>query len=344
MNKKLIHSIIKAKMRQWLDTVADQELRADMEKGLIVTGGAIASLLMREEVKDYDVYFTTKALAKRVAQYYVARFNEAHKDHKNRLGFPTTAFVLDGEDVAAWQRGEKDIDQFAPGYSNQGQLVSRMVAGVTPDRIKVIVRSDGVAAEAGLSGILDAPFEDVIDAMQAADEISEKELEKAPGEKGSKEKFRPVFLSTNAITLSEKVQIVIRFYGDPAEIHSNYDFIHCTNYWTFGSGLVLNQEALESILSKELRYSGSKYPLCSIIRTRKFLKRGWNINAGQYLKMCFQVSELNLKDVDTLEDQLVGVDSAYFMAVIFSIRQELERDGTFSVDKEYLSTVIDKLF
>lgn len=342
MNRRLIGSIVKAKMNQWLETVADQALREEMRNGLIVTGGSIASLLQREEVKDYDVYFTTKALAKRVAQYYVDRFNEAHKDHKNRLGFPTKAFVLDGEDVAAWQRGEKDIEQFAPGYANQGTLVSRMVAGTTPDRVKVIVRSDGVAAENG--EILNSPFEDAIDAMQAADEIHEKALEGKPGEENSKEKFRPVFLSTNAITLSEKVQIVIRFYGNAAEIHSNYDFIHCTNYWTFREGLVLNQAALESILSKELRYSGSKYPLCSIIRTRKFIKRGWNINAGQYLKMCFQVSELNLKDVDTLEDQLVGVDSAYFMAVIFSIRQELEKDGTFSVDNEYLSTVIDKVF
>lgn len=342
MNTRIINSIIKAKMRQWLETVADQELRSDMEKGLIVTGGAIASLLMREEVKDYDVYFTSKSLAKRVALYYVTRWNEAHKDHKNRLGFPTTAFVLDGEDVEKWQSGELDIEKIAPGYSNQGSQVSRMVAGTTPDRIKVIVRSDGVAAENG--DILNSPFEDAIDAMQAADEIHEKELEKTAGENGSKEKFRPVFLSTNAITLSEKIQIVVRFYGDAETIHSNYDFVHCTNYWTFRDGLVLRQQALESILAKELRYSGSKYPVCSIIRTRKFLKRGWNINAGQYLKMCFQVSALDLKNVDTLEDQLVGVDSAYFMAVIFSIRQELEKDATFSVDNEYISTVIDKIF
>ena len=34
-----------------------------------------------------------------------------------------------------------------------------------------------------------------------------------------------------------------------------------------------------------------------MIRTRKFLKRGWHINAGQYLKMCFQISELDLSDI-----------------------------------------------
>ena len=61
---------------------------------------------------------------------------------------------------------------------------------------------------------------------------------------------------------------------------------------------------------------GSKYPLCSIIRTRKFIQRGYTINAGQYLKMAMQLNELDLKDVSVLQDQLIGVDSAYFDMVI----------------------------
>src|SRR3546814_2013322 len=44
--------------------------------------------------------------------------------------------------------------------------------------------------------------------------------------------YRPVFVSTNAITLSDKIQIVLRFYGEADAIHENYDFVHCTNYWT----------------------------------------------------------------------------------------------------------------
>jgi hypothetical protein len=60
--------------------------------------------------------------------------------------------------------------------------------------------------------------------------------------------FRPVFMSTNAITLSDKIQIVLRFYGEADTIHENYDFVHCTNYWTSKAGeLVLRQPALESL-------------------------------------------------------------------------------------------------
>ena len=100
--------------------------------------------------------------------------------------------------------------------------------------------------------------------------------------------FTPIFLSSNAITLSDRIQIVIRFYGDPEEIHKNFDFVHCTNYWlSWNNSLETSDKALESLLAKELYYMGSKYPICSVIRTRKFLRKGWHINAGQYLKMAF---------------------------------------------------------
>jgi hypothetical protein len=164
-------------------------------------------------------------------------------------------------------------------------------------------------------------------------------------EDAKKEKYRPVFLTDNAITLSNKIQIVIRFYGEPDDIHKNYDFVHCTSYWASDDGnLVLRPEAMESILAKELRYTGSLYPVCSVIRTRKFVKAGWHINAGQLLKMCLQISELNLLDVDVLEDQLTGVDTAYFIQVIDYLRKRRDEDPSFAYNAPYLISIIDKMF
>ena len=154
------------------------------------------------------------------------------------------------------------------------------------------------------------------------------------------EPYRPVFLSTNAITLAGRIQIIIRFYGTPEQIHENYDYVHCTNWWTKKAGVVLNQPALESLITRELRYVGSKYPICSIIRMRKFIKRGWTVNAGQILKMCMQVSDLDLEDLATLKDQLTGVDVAYFMEVIESLRAK----DSVRVDSAYLLEIIDRMF
>src|SRR3546814_11138454 len=99
-------------------------------------------------------------------------------------------------------------------------------------------------------------------------------------------------MSTNAITLSDKIQIVLRFYGEADAIHENYDFVHCTNYWTRkDANLTLRQPALESLLFTELRYVGSKYPVCSVIRLREFISGGGGVNAVKILKMMLQISK-----------------------------------------------------
>ncbi len=198
------------------------------------------------------------------------------------------------------------------------------------DRVRVNVRNTG------------AEFQDV---EGDEDEIS---LDADIGELAEdleQEKYRVVFVTDNAITLTNKVQLIIRFYGNAEEIHENYDYEHCKCYWESGTGkLVLPQKALECILTKELRYSGSKYPLCSIFRVRKYVERGWTINAGQILKMALQLNDMDLHDPDELREQLVGVDIAYFMHVIDTIREKQEKDPDFKIGTAYLMTIIDRIF
>lgn len=153
-------------------------------------------------------------------------------------------------------------------------------------------------------------------------------------------KYQIAFLSQNAISLTDDLQIVLRFNGNSEQIHKTFDFIHATNYFTFKEGLVTNIDALESILTKTLRYQGSLYPLTSIIRMKKFLNRGWSINAGEILKIMFQISELDLKNVEVLEEQLIGVDIAYFSTLIEIIRGVSPE----SMNSSYLNSLIDKVF
>ena len=82
-------------------------------------------------------------------------------------------------------------------------------------------------------------------------------------------------------------------------------------------------------MNKELIYAGSLFPICSIIRTRKFIKRGWNINAGQFLKMSLQVSKLNLSQFHVLKDQLIGVDASYFNQILDNFENGKEIDGDY---------------
>ena len=306
MKSKWVRIAIGRKVDEWLKSIESEPLRAMLKDNVVVTGGCIVSMLLGEKVNDFDVYLRTKECAKALAEYYIERFK------KN----PPTSFKQDGKTV--------DISLVDDG-----------------DKLKIVVKSAGIASEDGSTEY--QYFETV-----ATDEEQVEFIEAVAGavkeEKQStdKAKYRPTFLSANCITLSDRVQVVTRFWGEPDVIHSSYDFVHCTCYWDSKTRrLVLPPAALESILAKDLRYlGGSKYPICAIVRTRKFLKRGWNITAGQYLKIAYGIAGLDLNNIDVLEDQLIGVDTAYFNQLIKALR---EHDPN-KVDGAYLMEIIDRIF
>lgn len=287
MKTKTIKAIIAKKVADWVKSIDDPAVQQAINSGTIVTGGCIASMLLKEPVNDYDVYFKDQRTAEIVGQYYVDKFIE-RTQHPMKLE-------------------------------------------VTEDRIRIVTGTGHRGETAGDVATLGDPG----DIEDTYDDLNEKaqEIEDAT--------YRPVFMSTNAITLSNKIQIVLRFFGKPEEIHKNYDFVHCTNYWKSWDGeIVLNQPALESLLARELRYVGSKYPLCSIMRIRKFIKRGWTINAGQILKAVMQLQELDLTDPKVLEDQLTGVDSAYFVQLMARLRE----NDPEKVNAAYLVEIVDRMF
>lgn len=313
MKSKTIKSILAKKINEWAASIEDEAVRSMVSKNTIVTGGCIASMLLKEPVNDFDVYFRNHATAWAVANYYVGRF-----DPEKKSGIPCAIFVDD-----------------------QG------------GRIRIVVKSAGIASEDGAEkpyeyfesrpdGEATAYVGEVMnDSADIEDAYHETEAASLEVDSDGKQPYRPVFLSTNAITLAGKVQIVLRFYGEPDAIHENYDFVHCTNYWTsWGGNLVLRPEALEALLSKELRYVGSKYPICSVIRLRKFIRRGWQINAGQILKMCMQISGLDLSNPAVLQDQLTGVDAAYFVQLMARLK---EKDPE-KVNAAYLCEIVDRMF
>lgn len=314
MKAKTIKKVLRSKIDEWIATIDDDAVRKLVEKNVIVTGGSIASMLLKEQVNDYDVYFKDRATTIAVAKYYVSKFNP-----KAKSGIGVSIGVDESKD----------------------------------DRVSVFVQSAGIASEDGtekpyqyfearpegeaeeyVSAII-TDAGDIQDTYEATQEVARETVDQG------KPAYRPVFITTNAITLSHRIQIVLRFYGEPDQLHENYDFVHCTNYWTsWNDNLVLRPAALEALLAKELRYVGSKYPICSIIRLRKFIARGWSVNAGQILKMVMQASELDLTDYEVLRDQLTGVDSAYFAEVIAKVKASDPQ----KVNSAYLIEIIDRLF
>lgn len=330
MLEKTIKQILNKKVKKWVESIDDDIVKAQVLSNLIITGGCFTSMIQNETPNDYDCYFRTKESALIVSEYYVKKWNEQHQEQKNKLGITCKVFVLDGANPS-----KELLDYYQIKDLKESQ--SRMISNCEPERIKIIFPSDGISGDPKEANQEEELGVDNLTELDetAADEVLKKE----------KKPFNPVFLSTNAITLSDDIQIVVRFYGEPSELHSNYDYEHTKAYWTsWDNQLVISAKVYECVTNKSLVYTGSKYPLCSLFRMRKFIGRGWRINAGQILKMAMQISDLNLKDIDVLEDQLIGVDSLYFMHLINHFKQMKEKDPGFVLDSGYIVSIIDKIF
>ena len=60
--------------------------------------------------------------------------------------------------------------------------------------------------------------------------------------------------------------------------------------------------------------------------------------------MCFQISELDLTNIEVLEDQLTGVDQAYFHQIIEFFQKKKSEDENFEIKLPYLISIVDKIF
>lgn len=302
---KSIRKILKNKISHWITSIDDDSLKSLLRRDVLVTGGSITSMLMGDEIKDFDIYFKTQETTKAVAEYYCNKFLKLNPDY----GYVPETIV--GED----------------------------------GRVEIKIQSAGIAEEQGAENTPEFSYESDL-GEGGADVLADYILKpQASEEVKEKERYRPVFLSANAITLSDKIQLVIRFYGSAEEIHKNYDFEHCKNVYDYRTDeLILKASAMESILSKTLLYTGSLYPICSLFRMRKFIDRGWRISAGEILKMAWQVNELNLNSPEVIREQLTGCDQAYMNQLILTMNRSLKENPEKKIDSLYIVELVDKVF
>lgn len=310
MKRKSIERMCREALEGWIASLPEELQKAAMDNAFIA-GGAIASLFQDEPVNDWDIYLRTPEMAQAVAEHYVERM-------KNVVGLNTK--------------------------------MSNISVTAVDGRIKIKVQSSGIASVTSGKAEYDyfesqppARGEDYVQTVTAAldFEVNRSEITKD---------YSPVMLTSNAISLGHKtkdktpVQIILRFIGDPATVVKGFDWVHATNWFALREGLVLNTDAVACIALKELRYQATQYPLAAMLRSYKFVDRGWQRpHAGDMLVLTQQLVKLNWSDPATWEDQLIGVDFAYFGEVLNKINVLLkEGKGMDEIISTYLVQIVEE--
>lgn len=257
------------------------------------------------------------------------------------------SYIVTGGAIASMLQGEmpsdydvyfsdaKAVEELAKYYTSKinttNGRVSRIEVMNHGNRVEIFIKSAGLAGE------------DIeLDSYSYFESTTDLKIQEYLSNiKQNKGKYVAQFITSNSITLSDDIQIITRFIGSPEDIHKNFDFVHATNYYTKETGLVLNQKALESIMTKRLKYIGSLFPVSSLFRMRKFYKRDWTISAGEIFKISYDISRLNLDSPEVLKEQLTGCDVAYFHEVIGILKKEITHR---EIDRSYLFEIVTKVF
>lgn len=124
-------------------------------------------------------------------------------------------------------------------------------------------------------------------------------------------KFKVNLITNNSINFSDKIQIVVGFYGEPEQVIKSFDFAHIKSYFLLdNSELVVKEDVYKLIFEKELVYTGSSYPLSSFLRTKKYIKKGWNITNTEMIKIALDMV-VALKDslTQTYKIDVGGLDA-----------------------------------
>ena len=154
-------------------------------------------------------------------------------------------------------------------------------------------------------------------------------------------KYSVLCYSSSAITLKGDIQLVTCTFGEPSEVSGSFDYLHSQGVYDYRNDkVIITSGIIEAIKRRRLIYTGSRYPIASLIRMRKFIRRGYYINSGQILKIAFDINKLDLDDVRVLRNQLIGVDVYYFQALL----DRLDKKDIDTFDTSYIIKLIDEFY
>lgn len=305
----------------------DEDLAEALSQGMYFAGGCLASLLGGDKVNDFDMYFTSRELA--------LRFIDAYRERYSVAAFSVPGYVRRQiKPESAPQPAATDTEIIADNVGTVGKPNNYLVLLDWTNWCRC--RTKG-KAEAD-SGDDDANDDVAIEGLYHDVAIS-----------NDKDGCRPTLVSPNAISLANRMQVVTCVTGPPEELLQDFDFSHCRIAYRpmtvpghahsgdrVRQAFTFEEDTLRALLAKELVVKSASRPLCSLVRMRKFIKRGYRINAGNIMLLAMAFKKLDLRDVNVLREQLLAVDAAYFWGLLRALDPEklAVQDGDVTVDTE----------
>jgi len=139
-------------------------------------------------------------------------------------------------------------------------------------------------------------------------------------------------------------------FGDPADIFKCYDFTVCMGAYQFFAdpalqpteGFVFGDDFFKHIGQRRLVFhTGTMFPICSMLRVMKYIKRGFYITGMEILKIGLSVHSLKINTYADLRRQLQGIDTAFLADLTTQMKDGEPLGAKEYVNEQFLAMMDD---
>ena len=151
-----------------------------------------------------------------------------------------------------------------------------------------------------------------------------------------------------------KIQVIIMpdlICQDPKDIINQFDYSVCMGAYDIDNKQFILQDGfIEHIARRELYFNvNAKYPLASLFRLRKYLKKGYTISGTEIIKLGLSINNLKMTNYMELKKQLEGIDTLFLAELTNKLmtpeyaEREYDFNAFVSMIDEYFQDKLDEL-
>jgi len=118
-------------------------------------------------------------------------------------------------------------------------------------------------------------------------------------------------------------QIIHAIYGPPSTVMAQFDFTIAQCAWIPAwdpfeyEKFEIADAFFQHLAQRKLYFTcGTQYPIASLWRMRKFLRRGFTIDAVNLTKIALAIHALKLDTMQQFKEQMLGIDAAWLGPIL----------------------------
>jgi hypothetical protein len=123
-----------------------------------------------------------------------------------------------------------------------------------------------------------------------------------------------------------RIQLIRVLTGTPEDVIRSFDFTICQGAFSEETGFVLGSSFLHHLAQRRLVFNlAAEYPICSLYRARKFIRRGYHFSGIEAIKLGLKIQNLKLSTLGELKKQLMGIDTLFLKDLTDSLKGQEEK-------------------